>query len=425
MPKSEYGAVEILDTDDMAQYTPTTSSGSRRHGDTRRMNARHADDDDEDDDDGPSALKRAVAVARVMAGLFFSPWYTSSGSASRAFQRRANDAEMRRRAIDRAGRRNEARESVSVELGAVHNVLDVPAKAAARAARGVFVMPRVVGVKGATLSEYAQAHRGDEWATPMQTAASWYTREMHPDPHGTDPFIMSVFLIAFLARLMFDNWLHAAATALSLWVFDAAVYMMLHWAWPVYAREMNHAETMVFSAFYNALAAAAGLVVGSFLLGAPELGLDSVWTALRRVCLDDSLVPADMTLGTLYVPCATWQVYVLLAALFLAAVFATFDAAYALLTVAIVMLPAVAALVQLPGAFAWISTTPTLHVSTKDAREFVPFVRTFMVACYSAAYFLACMFTPLGNSYGYNVVFAASTYTLAASLYVGITRHFL
>lgn len=243
--------------------------------------------------------------------------------------------------------------------------------------------PPPVGARGDTLSDYIT-----KWnSRSVAVGTGWYVREQHHDPVGADPFMMSMFLVAFSAGLFYTSFVEAFILLVILDFVETLVWFTARSVSPVLAAELNACESRWVALVYNIFAIGAGLGT-AFFVRETWPGLQSVWDAL-----------ADLKCGSdghflVWAPCTDAQTFVAQALVFVLIFLAAFRTLY---------VPAIVGLVLV------VSLVWTTKV-TYDAAN------NIMLQALTAAYFWAWMAAPIKGTYVYNGLIALSFYLFTYSI---------
>lgn len=246
--------------------------------------------------------------------------------------------------------------------------------------------PVPIGATGQTLSEYRVRH-GDD-ASPLAVGVAWYTREAHHDPLGLDPMMLSMFLLAFCARLVYPSLMDAFILTIFVAFAELAVWFVVRAASPTIAKALDVCESPWIGFVYNWFAFVAGLATGALVL-ATWPGLQSLWDALGDTHCGDS-----EGVFLVWAPCTDAGAFICQTLLFVLVFAAAFDPLY------------------VPSMIALVLVVPLARISqtTYDAAN------NLMMQALSAAFFWAWFSAPIKGTYVWNMLVALSCYVFVYSI---------
>ena len=360
---------------------------------------------------------------QTMASVFAREFMSSAGKVARAIV-----------SVPASVRHNVEYMAASNEL-ALRERREAAAKAKQRSTydvrklrSGVAGAPSVapIGTKGLSLAQYRTRHesRFPSLATRFQSAVVWTQREVHPDPLGTDPAVVSSFLVAALAALTFSDVVYALSLAI-VGALCVVLFFAFMRVWlPVSTRDIASVESVALALSAEAVAVVAGFSLFRYISTIEALGVAPLWAALRHAC--SQYVPQHMHIADTFVDCTPWQLYVLVVALYVVVFMSQFDKLYAGCLVSTVLLAAAPALLRMPGAVAIMQPASggvnayTLDVAAGADPDMAPVVRTYVFACVACAVTLLLAPFAIKHAYGFNVALAAALFFSVASFYAWI-----
>jgi len=251
---------------------------------------------------------------------------------------------------------------------------------------------QTVGGRGEALSRYwLEAVPGE---TQFEATAGWYLNEAHHDATGADPSIVSMFMLAFLARLVYSSALEAFVFAMFVALAELVVWFAVRLVWPGISRHLDSTESVWLAFVYNLVSFVSGVAVGSYCL-AVWPGMTSVAASIRATCdvYDEHI---------LWLPCTESRIFVVLAVLFVLSMFSAFASLYAYVLSALVLVMPLSVLV--------LRVDRHLPVAT---------FYTLLFASLSMAYFYASFVRLLANSYVWNLLLSVTYYLFVVSILVG------
>jgi len=245
----------------------------------------------------------------------------------------------------------------------------------------------LVGAQSKALSRYWIEH---ELKHRFQATMGWYLNEAHHDATGADPGMISMFLVAFLARTIYRTALEAIALVVLLTIVTALVWFVVRACWPVTARYLDHTESLLLAFVYDAFAFVAGLFVASYTL--------LVWPGLKSYAEACGEVDNDTPL---WVDCTNGRTFVLMAYLFVFAFLGIFSSVYRVTILALLL------------------TAPFMIILGFHSHETLDTFYTFTFASLSMAYFYATFARPVRGSYVWNLLLGISWYLFVVSILSG------
>ena len=235
-----------------------------------------------------------------------------------------------------------------------------------------------IGSAGGSLSEYVSKWKGKN---RFQATTGWYIREANHDPLGADPWMMSMFLVAFAARMFYSSFVEAIFLALIIMLVEWLTWMIVRAAMPIVSKELDLSESGIVTLVYNIFSFAAGITVGSFVLHTWP-GLLSIWEALEnKGCGSNGVY-------LVWAPCTDAQTFIIVALLFLMIILSAFKYFYVASTVIILLL------------------IPLAKIASTEFDVF----NNILMTSVTSAFFLAWMAAPIKRTYVWNGLFALSAY---------------
>jgi len=245
----------------------------------------------------------------------------------------------------------------------------------------------LVGAQNKSLARYWLEH---ELKHRFQATMGWYMSEAHHDETGADPSMISMFLIAFLARAIYSNALEAILLVVLLGIFTAFVWFVSRACFPVAARYMDRTESLLLAFVYDIFAFAAGIFVASYTL--------ALWPGLLSYA--DACGETNSN-SVLWVDCTNGRTFVIMAYLFIFAILGVFSSVYKITILALLL------------------TTPFMIMLGFHTNEPLDVFYTFTFASASMAYFYATFARPIRGSYAWNLLLGISWYLFAVSVLIG------
>ena len=245
----------------------------------------------------------------------------------------------------------------------------------------------LVGAQSKSLSRYWLEH---ELKHRFQATMGWYLNEAHHDATGADPGMISMFLVAFLARTIYRTSLEAIALVVLITIVTAFVWFVVRACWPVTARYLDRTESLLLAFVYDLFAFVAGLFVASYTL--------MVWPGLKSYAEACGEVDNDTPL---WVDCTDGRTFVLIAYLFVFAFLGIFSSVYRVTILALLL------------------TAPFMIILGFHTHETLDTFYTFTFVSLAMAYFYATFARPVRGSYVWNLLLGISWYLFVVSVLVG------
>ena len=248
----------------------------------------------------------------------------------------------------------------------------------------------LIGAQGKTLARY-WIELGPH--NRFQSTAAWYLNEAHHDPTGSDPTMIAMFLVAFLARFVYASALEAFVFGLIISPLDALVWFVARAAWPVISQSLDATESIWLTFVYNLFSFATAIAVASYAL--------ALWPGLASVS-DVLTQPNHNTSYFLWVNGVDTRVFLALLYLFMLALFSGFAALYAV------------------SLFGFVLFAPfSVAILRFDEHEPLRLFNSLLFCTLSMAFFYASFARPIRNTYVWNLVLAVSWYLFVISIIVG------
>jgi len=244
-----------------------------------------------------------------------------------------------------------------------------------------------IGASNGTRSEYTVRWNNDRSFWPT---AGWWMREAHHDPLGTDPMMMSMLSIAFVAGMFYATFIEGLLFCLILEAIEWITWLSIRAYSKVMSAELDVCESRGIAMVYNFLVFPIGLILAKFVLYTwssarhHKGSLHTIWEAL----IHDKHCDADSGVFLVWAPCTDAVLFITMALLFLCIIFASFGRLY---VPSLVMLALLVPFAAVTGA--------TYHV-------FNTLVFT-IVTCF---YFLACTVKPIKGTYVLNLFISIAFY---------------
>ena len=237
---------------------------------------------------------------------------------------------------------------------------------------------------GSELSQYISKWKGKN---RFQAITGWYVRVAHHDPLGSDPWMMTTFLIAFAATMFYDTFVEALFLTLVLAFAEWILWMVVRASMPIVSRELDAAESGIITLVYNIFSIGAGLGVGTYVRHTWP-GLLSIWKGLEnKACGSDGV-------SFVWAPCMDTQTFFAVALLFTFIILSSFAYFY---------------------VASWVLLLLLVPFAAFTAIEFDVF-NTLLLTTVSVAFFLAWMVAPIKRTYVWNMFFAISLYLFIYSI---------
>ena len=245
----------------------------------------------------------------------------------------------------------------------------------------------LVGAQSKTLARYWIEHN---LKNRFQATMGWYLNEAHHDPTGADPAMISMFLVAFLARAVYRTALEAIVLVVLVAVVTTVIWFLVRACWPVTARHLDRTESLLLAFVYDIFAFAAGLFVASYTL--------QLWPGLQSYAEACGEVDSD---SILWVDCTNGRTFVIIAYLFIFAFLGVFASVYRVTILALLL------------------TAPFMIILGFHTNEPLGVFYTFTFTSLSMAYFYATFARPIRDSYVWNLLLGMSWYLFVVSVLVG------
>lgn len=252
-----------------------------------------------------------------------------------------------------------------------------------------------IGAENGTRSQYIM-----RWGNKNHFAATagWWMREAHHDPQGTDPMMISMLCVAFIAGMFYSSFLEALLLCLLIEAFEWFTWLAVRGASRVIAAELDQCESRGVAMVYNFLAFFVGAGLAKYVIYTWTLEggsrLHSFWDANAR---DVGCPAANNGVYLVWAPCTDTVSFIVVAMLFLSVVFASFRRLY------------------VPSMLVLALLVPVTAVLATERENFF---YTLFATVASVFYFMLFVAAPIKQTYMWNAAISIAFYLFAYSMLV-------